>query len=258
MHNTALQFGKYFFDTYSRNKKRLNILDIGSKDFNGSLRSFAPMGANYVGVDFEDGKGVDVLITDPYKLPFETNSIDIIVSSSCFEHSDCFWLVFLECLRLLKPSGILYINAPSNGPFHRYPVDSWRFYPDAGLSLESFGQRSGFDCALMESFVDSRHNKLWNDFVAVFIKDQTNVSLYPLKIIHSFKHFKNAHLYGTKKLIKPSPLSPELILLDKKEKEIIRLNSMIENLREGKSIWAWEIKVLIRKLILFIKNLHRG
>ena len=30
---------------------------------------------------------------------------------------------------------LFYLNAPSNGEFHRYPVDCWRFYPDAGGAL---------------------------------------------------------------------------------------------------------------------------
>lgn len=257
MHSSALQLGKYFFHTYAKNRKKLKVLDIGSKDINGSLRSSAPRDAGYIGIDFEAGKGVDVVITDPYKFPFKSNSFDMIVSSSCFEHSDFFWLVFLECLRLLKPSGVLYINAPSNGPFHRYPIDSWRFYPDAGLSLEAFGRKSGFDCALLEFFIDSRNNKLWNDFVAVFIKDQTKASLYRHRIVENFQHHINAHLYGFKEIIKPNFLLPELLLREKQQKEIIRLNLLIKNLKEGNSIIKWEIKVLIQKLILLVKFFKR-
>ena len=46
------------------------------------------------------------MLTDPYHLPFESNSLDVVVSSSCFEHSEMFWLLFLEIMRVLKPEGL--------------------------------------------------------------------------------------------------------------------------------------------------------
>ena len=114
MHDTAMQYGAAFFNTYLKNTEDLTIVDIGSQDVNGSLRSVAPTNNKYIGVDFAEAKGVDVVITDPYSLPFEDESVDAVVSSSCFEHSEFFWLLFNEALRILKPNGLLYINAPSD------------------------------------------------------------------------------------------------------------------------------------------------
>ena len=93
MHDTALEYGSLFFKTYTDNRKSIKVLDLGSKDVNGSLRTVAPKNAEYIGVDFADGKGVDVKITDPYKLPFEDNFFDVAVSSSCFEHSEFDFIV---------------------------------------------------------------------------------------------------------------------------------------------------------------------
>ena len=149
-------FGKYFFSTYLKDATGLKIVEIGSQDVNGSLRSVAPKSNDYIGVDFSEGKGVDLILTDPYVLPFEDSSIDVIVSSSCLEHSEFFWLSFNEALRVLKPTGLLYINVPSDGKYHRYPVDCWRFYPDSGIALQNWGNRSGFECALLESFIGKR------------------------------------------------------------------------------------------------------
>src|SRR5690242_17879182 len=125
MHPSALKFGKRFFDAYA--VSRGTVVDIGAQDLNGSLKDVCPKRLKYVGVDFAAGKGVDVILKDPYKLPFEDRSADFVVSSSCFEHSEMFWLLFLEILRILKPEGVFYLNVPSNGIFHRYPVDCWRF-----------------------------------------------------------------------------------------------------------------------------------
>jgi SAM-dependent methyltransferase len=177
--------GAAFFNTYLRNSENLTIVDVGSQDVNGSLRSVAPKNNQYIGVDFEKAKGVDVVIKDPYALPFENESVDVVVSSSCFEHSEFFWLLFNEALRILKPTGLLFINVPSNGAFHRYPVDCWRFYPDSGVALQNWGKRSGYNCALLESFTGTRKQDIWNDFIAVFVKDERNESRYPGRIQHS-------------------------------------------------------------------------
>ena len=70
-------------------------------------------------MDFQQARGVDVVLDDPYKLPLDDASVDIVVSSSCFEHSEMFWLVFLEVMRVLKSDGLFYLNAPSAGSFHQ-------------------------------------------------------------------------------------------------------------------------------------------
>ena len=119
MHPSALDNGGLFFDTYLNAGEALTVLDIGAQDVNGSLRALAPAACRYVGVDFAPGRGVDVVLDDPYRLPFADQSIDAVVSSSCFEHVEMFWLSFNEILRVLKPPGLFYLNAPSNGDFHR-------------------------------------------------------------------------------------------------------------------------------------------
>jgi SAM-dependent methyltransferase len=129
MHYTAMKYGHLFFRTCHSQEAAPRILDLGSQDVNGSLRQVAPSASDYVGADFVEGRGVDVILTDPYALPFENESFDACVSSSVFEHSEMFWLVFLEVLPVLRPDGLLYLNLPSIGGFHRYPVDCWRFYP---------------------------------------------------------------------------------------------------------------------------------
>jgi SAM-dependent methyltransferase len=129
--------------------------------------------------------------------------VDVVVSSSCFEHSEFFWLLFNEILRILKPTGLLYINVPSNGSFHRYPVDCWRFYPDSGVALQNWGKRSGYNCALLESFVGIRKNKadVWNDFVAIFVKDEKNSAKYISRIQNASIPFANGRLHNSENIV---------------------------------------------------------
>ena len=194
MHDTAMEYGGKFFDTYLKNTKDLTIVDIGSQNVNGSLRSVAPQNNKYIGVDFVKGNGVDIVITDPYSLPFENESVDVIVSSSCFEHSEFFWLIFNESLRILKSTGLLYINVPSNGQVHRFPVDCWRFFPDSGLALQNWGKRSGYNCVLLESFIGIKNTDIWNDFVGIFAKDENHSSQHTNRIHFNSSNFTDGYL----------------------------------------------------------------
>lgn len=196
MHPSAMENGRLFFETYVRRLGQATVVEIGSQDVNGSLRDVCPPNTKYIGLDFQEAKGVDVLLTDPYSLPFEDESVDVVVSSSCLEHSEMFWLVFTEVLRILKPDGLFYLNVPSNGSFHRYPVDCWRFYPDAGDALVSWGKRCGYRPALLESYVGAQDAGEWNDFVAIFVKDESQATLHPYRIASQKTDLENNKMWG--------------------------------------------------------------
>ena len=195
MHPTALQNCKEFLDCYASYVAapgaHPNVIEIGSQDVNGSLRSVCPNNVSYTGVDFVAGNGVDVVLQDPYVLPFEDASTDIVLASSVFEHSEMFWLLFLEVMRILKPAGLFYLNVPSNGDFHRWPVDCWRFYPDSGNALVTWAKRNGMRSLLLESYTSLQHTDQWNDFVAVFLKDDQFAQRYPKRVLHDKRDFRN-------------------------------------------------------------------
>ena len=138
-------------------------------------------------MDFEQGEGVDIILEDPYKFPFEDDTFDVLVTSSCFEHSEMFWVSFLESLRVLKPSGVMYCNAPSsNMPYHKFPVDCWRFFPDSGKALEKWGNYSGYNVKLLESYIVKPNYEQYDDHVAdwvsIFVKDKEYGNLYTNRI----------------------------------------------------------------------------
>ncbi len=188
MHPTALKNGRLFFENYVKNPGVL-VVDIGAQDVNGSLRSVCPPYAHYIGVDCVAACGVDVILDDPYSLPFHENSIDVVVSSSCFEHSEMFWLLFLEVLRVLKPEGLFYLNVPSSWSFHRSPVDCYRFFPDSGNALAKWGKRNGFGATVLEHYTN------YSDYVCIFLKDEEYALKYPNRIIHSMEEFSCGGLY---------------------------------------------------------------
>ena len=136
--NSFLEFKKTYLDI--KNDRTINTLEIGSAiDF--SVKHAINNEFNYTGVDIVEGENVDVVLKDPYKLPFDSNSINSVISISTFEHTEFFWLTYLEILRVLKPDGLFFLNAPSNSKFHRHFSDNWRFYPDSSIALEKWGKK---------------------------------------------------------------------------------------------------------------------
>jgi len=225
MHPTAMSNCQSFFETYANSfssQPKVKIIEIGSQDVNGSLRSTAPSNFEYIGVDFVEGKGVDVILDDPYTLPFENESADIVLSSSCFEHSEMFWLVFLEIMRVLKPKGLFYLNVPSNGAFHRYPVDCWRFYPDSGTALTTWAKRNSINASLLESYTSAQVGDIWNDFVAVFVKDEKYIADFPKRILHTKSDINNGILYGSDGIVKLSEMSED-------QKKLMIISQIISN-----------------------------
>lgn len=170
MHDTAYKIGGRFLEKYIGDTAK--ILELGSYNVNGTLRDFSREAWHYVGVDFEVGLGVDVCVAPGDGLPFANDTFDAVISTSVFEHDAAFWDTALEAMRVTKPDGFLYINAPSNGTFHRYSRDYWRFYPDSGEALVRWIQKAGIPCYLRESFVSAQGADKWNDFVAVLVKSE--------------------------------------------------------------------------------------
>ena len=172
MHYTAIKSGSLFAQSYGGIGKV--VIDIGGQDVNGSLRVFFEnLGMKYICVDIEPHKSVDIVVKPGDKLPFENSSIDIIVSTSCFEHDPCFWITFKEMTRITKLGGFIYVNAPTNGPYHCHPGDNWRFYSDAGQALAywssfQFSNETIFPVKIVETFHILPKNDVWLDFICIW------------------------------------------------------------------------------------------
>lgn len=189
MHKTSIKHAKLFIDSYLTKKSK--ILEVGSQSVNNiTFKEILNNKHEYLGVDMVSGKNVDIVQDDPYKIPFNNDTFDAVVSTSAFEHTEFFWLTFNEIIRVLKPHGLFYLNAPSNGRYHKYPVDCYRFYPDSGKALQKWGKHSGYkNIVMLESFVGKRDNGIWNDFCSIFLKDRNFIEKYPKRIISQIKDF---------------------------------------------------------------------
>lgn len=212
MHDTAYRIGGLVMDTYLPSFPA-KILEIGSQDVNGTLRDHSPRNAEYIGLDFEEGKGVDVVITGVEDWNVPDSHFDLVMASSVFEHDKTFWKTFLAMCQKVKPGGHIYINVPSNGTIHRYPKDYWRFYPDSGLALEEMAQSEGFDLTLIESFVAEREADVWNDFCAVFRREPYDEVELNRDFVHDKVRCTNALNWRSSLIVNPVDDSEDTRLL---------------------------------------------
>ena len=113
------------------------VLEIGSKDY-GSTSSFRDFysGAEYVGVDMSEGKGVDV-VADLTKSvgPLKESYFDLGICCSVLEHVEKPWLFAANLTRLIRPGGKLYMSVPWVWRYHAYPDDYFRFSHRGVISL---------------------------------------------------------------------------------------------------------------------------
>ena len=119
--------------------KNLTILDLGSRivDDQQHLGSYKQFCVNskwvYTGADVESGWNVDIVLRDGYLFPFANESFDVIISGQTIEHIEYPWVWFKEMARVLR--GTCCIIAPARIKEHKFPIDTFRYYPDGMVAL---------------------------------------------------------------------------------------------------------------------------
>tara|TARA_Y100000389_G_C17303140_1_gene434004 strand:- start:28 stop:777 length:750 start_codon:yes stop_codon:yes gene_type:complete len=207
MHSSSVLNLERFFKIYLKKFNNPTILDYGGASHDNKTTALTVLEKHYTNYKYlsldiaanEENKyeltrkNVDIVVKDPYKInELEKESIDIIVCTSVFEHIEFFWLAYLEILKLLKPKGIFYLNAPSNGNFHRWPTDCWRFYPDSGNALVKWGKYNKFKPKCLESFTTKQILECgWNDYVSIILKDEAFTNDFDNTIISEHNDYYN-------------------------------------------------------------------
>ena len=201
MHDSALESVRHFKNTYLSSNNNLKVLEVGSLSVNSNIKKIFDE-FKYIGSDIVSGENVDIVIDDPYRYPFDDESFDVVLSISTFEHTEFFWLTYLEILRVLKDDGLFFLNAPSNSKYHRHETDNWRFYPDSIISLQKWGEYNNFEPQVLEHYTNIEKGRdIWNDYVSVTVKNKKFSNKYPNRIINSKKNFTNGRKNNSSEII---------------------------------------------------------
>jgi SAM-dependent methyltransferase len=116
----------------------LAVLDFGCG--RGDLvRALSDMGFNARGCDFSANLDADEHLSpihaDPYRLPYPTDSFDLVISTSVFEHAQRTEECMAEIHRVLRPGGVAMHSFPGKWylpvePHIYVPLVNW-FWPVA-------------------------------------------------------------------------------------------------------------------------------
>jgi SAM-dependent methyltransferase len=126
------QWPSYFFNG--------SVLDVGSLDINGNNR-FLFENCDYLGIDIAAGPNVDK-VTLAHELNLPEASLDVVISTECFEHDMHYKASVENIIRMLKPGGLFLFTCattgrkehgtrwttPSDSPFTSEMNETWSDY----------------------------------------------------------------------------------------------------------------------------------
>lgn len=114
---------KRFLSTY-KTDERIRVLEIGAGGTDGLVQFFP----NITTLDIEASKKPDV-VGDAHKLPFSSESFDVIVCSEALEHFYNPFIAVAEMHRVLVPKGLVLVTTRFIFPVHDAPHDYFRYTP---------------------------------------------------------------------------------------------------------------------------------
>ena len=115
----------FAFASKHKNKISGRVMEVGSRDINGTVRAVLPV---TIGIDFIDGTGVDkVMNVTDLLAEFGPESFDCVVSCDALEHIEDWDAAWLNMWGVLKTGGValLTMAGPWKG-MHGYPHDYHR------------------------------------------------------------------------------------------------------------------------------------
>ena len=119
----------------------------------------------YVGCDFPGNEAASQVLLPDGRLPIETSSADIVLSSQVLEHVSDPDVYLDEAHRVLRGEGILVLSTHGVWRYHPDPTDLWRWTCD-GLRRQI--ERNGFRVERFQGIIGPEATawQLWQDAVS--------------------------------------------------------------------------------------------
>lgn len=132
----------------ARNLDGGDVLDLGGREVNGSIRGLFPRATQYLTVDIEPHSTVDV-VCDAAELDLP-DRFDVVVSTECFEHTERAREIIATAWRHLVPGGVFVATmaGPGREPHSATggPDVGGEFYRNVEpADLEDWLEAAGFD-----------------------------------------------------------------------------------------------------------------
>lgn len=122
------------------------VVDIGSLDINGS-NQYLFENSGYVGVDLFAGRNVDITCKG-HELGLPDESVDVVISTECFEHDSHYDKTLKNIYRMIKPGGLFVFSCATTGrPEH----GTRRTTPDDAPFIQLLGDWADYYKNLEES-----------------------------------------------------------------------------------------------------------
>lgn len=126
-----IYFNKYEFSRV-KPRSKVVVLGIGQGETLGReltnkfIKHLKSIKAKYFPIDIEDYGNNIVNDAENMHNLFRDESVDYIICTELLEHTENYWKVINEMLRILKIKGRIFLSVPYNYPKHEYPIDKWR------------------------------------------------------------------------------------------------------------------------------------
>jgi SAM-dependent methyltransferase len=112
-HPEQLEFIQLVKNQFPERFVRNRVLEIGSLDINGTIRSFFTE-CDYIGLDIAEGKGVDV-VCEGQKYDAPDASFDVVISCEVMEHNPYWKETMDNMIRLTRPGGLVIMSCATLG-----------------------------------------------------------------------------------------------------------------------------------------------
>lgn len=162
MHPGAFEFvGRY------ATHDAISVVEIGSRDINGSIRWHFP-GSDYIGLDLIAGSSVDVVCD---ALDYEPSQrVDLVICCEVFEHCPYWGEILNHVASWLKPGGKIIITCGGPGRDPHSAIDGGSLHPDehyANVTQDELAEELHF--AKFHQ-VEVSGNEYWKDTYAIATK----------------------------------------------------------------------------------------
>jgi hypothetical protein len=112
MHIEAYDFVRR---TLKHLQPRKSVLEIGSKNVNGSCRDLFTAEILYFGIDIIPGNGVDLIADGATWRPQDGKKFDTVISTECLEHTSYGKEICQTAFDILEDDGVFILTAATLG-----------------------------------------------------------------------------------------------------------------------------------------------